>query len=73
MNFAADDFQAINARRRAIRREEKKSDDDPNTASGIDLDAIAAGYHIYRASDGESDYTLRHKVLDHLRKMSIPK
>jgi hypothetical protein len=61
MNFIADDVLAINARRQEIRKEEGLPDEDWRTASGNDLEAVAAGLDIYRINF-ESDYSLRAKI-----------
>jgi hypothetical protein len=61
MNFIADDVLAINARRQEIRKKEGLPDEDWRTASGNDLEAVAAGLDIYRINF-ESDYSLRAKI-----------
>lgn len=57
----ADDMSDINRRLRAIRAEEKRPDDDWNTAGGADLDALAAARGIRRVGI-ETDYSLRSRL-----------
>jgi hypothetical protein len=59
--FLADDFTSIASERARMRREEGLRDDNWKTANGGDLDALAAGYEIYR-TPFESDYALRGRV-----------
>ena len=61
MSFLADDFKALAAERKRVRKGEGLPDDDWKTAMGTDLDAIAAGYEIYR-NQYESDYDLTKRV-----------
>jgi hypothetical protein len=61
MNYLADDAADIRARLRQIRLDEGRGDDNYATATGKDLETIAARYGLMRMS-AEGDYALRQRI-----------
>ena len=61
-NYMADSAEDIAKRIHDIRKEEGLRDDNWRTATGSDLDAIAAAYDVKRDPTYESDSTLRARI-----------
>ena len=65
----SDDYAAIKTRMREIRKERGQPDDDWRSATGSDLDAIAAFYDMTR-ENSQTDDALRTKIEVHIYHMA---
>lgn len=68
-DYAADDTKTIAGRLKEIEdeRAEVRRQNDPEHATGENLERIAADWGVTRTSSGESDYTMRNRLQHKIR------